>query len=217
MTYELKLDLLGIRATDPSPPNYENASTVTIVDLCAALPCANPGEKCVEGICKCGTRATCAGVESGAYCDVANSQCKCSETVDSCGESPGSYGETCQSGACKCGTAPTCVGQTSKPFCDATSSVCKCSPTVDACTGSTDTCYKGTCKCGTAAACSNSGETCQSGTCKCGTATTCVGSSTAPYCDQLNSICKCSASVAACSSREECSGATCVSKWYFSN
>ena len=221
-----KLDLLGIRATDPPPPNYEKASSVTIVDLCAAVTCANPGETCVEGICKCGSRATCAGVASGAYCDAANNQCKCSETVDSCSGTTDTCtsgvckcgtnnacsisGETCSSGSCKCGTASSCSGQTSGAYCDAANNVCKCSATVDACSGTTDTCDSGTCKCGSAAACSNSGETCQSGACKCGTAATCVGQTSGTFCDAANNVCKCSSTVDACTgTTDTCDSGTC--------
>ena len=221
-----KLDLLGIRATDPPPPNYEKASSVTIIDLCAAVTCSNPGETCVEGKCKCGTRDSCVGTTSGAYCDAENNQCKCSETVDSCSGTTDTCtsgvckcgsnvacsvsGELCSSGSCKCGTASSCSGVASGAYCDAANNVCKCSATLAACSGTTDTCDSGTCKCGSASACSNSGETCQSGTCKCGTASTCVGQTSGTYCDAANNVCKCSSTVDACSgTTDTCDSGTC--------
>ena len=220
-----KLEFLGIRATDPPPQSYVKASSVTIIDLCAGVFC-NFGETCTEGICKCGSIATCAGVTSGEYCDADNNVCKCSATVAACSDTSdtciagickcgtsdacSNAGETCSSGSCKCGSASTCVGQASGSFCDAANNVCKCSSTVAACSGTSDTCTSGVCKCGSADACSNSGELCTSGSCKCGTSSTCVGKTTGSYCDAANNLCKCSASVDSCSgSSDTCTAGVC--------
>ena len=225
-----KIDFLGLRPREEPPKELVKASSATIIDLCASITCSVDGEKCVDGVCYCGSSTSCAGVTSGAYCDATNNVCKCSSTVAACsgttdtctsgacycgtsGAACSISGETCQSGTCKCGTASSCSGVSSGAYCDSTNNVCKCSSTVDACSGTTDTCTSGACYCGTSgAACSNSGETCQSGTCMCGTAATCVGQSTGAVCDATNNVCKCSSTVAACSTGQECSGGSCVCK-----
>ena len=179
-----KLDFLGIRATDPPSPVYVKASSDTIIDLCAGVTC-NVGETCTEGICKCGSSATCSGMTSGEFCDASGNQCKCAASVDAC-----SGGETCFAGECKCGTSSSCVGQASGAFCDSANNQCKCSASI--------------------AACTNSGETCTSGACKCGTASTCVGQASGSFCDSANNICKCSSTVAACSgTTDTCTAGVC--------
>ena len=181
-----KLDFLDLRPT-AEPSGFVKASSATIIDLCADVTCSNPGETCPFGLCKCGSRSTCEGEGTGAYCDATNNQCKCAENVDACTNS----GETCQSGVCKCGTGSSCVGNTAGAFCDAANNQCKCSALVSACT--------------------NSGETCSSsGTCLCGTTSSCAGLTTGSYCDAANNVCKCSATVSSCSGTSDtCTSGVC--------
>ena len=52
-----------------------------------SLPaCSISNESCdsIQGVCKCGSRSSCEGLQTGAYCDSTSSTCKCSSTVDSC-------------------------------------------------------------------------------------------------------------------------------------
>ena len=52
-------------------------------------------EKCVDGVCKCGTGESCEGKPEGRFCDAANSECKCSECVSAC-----TNGVECKNGVC---------------------------------------------------------------------------------------------------------------------
>ena len=64
-------------------------------DPCAGITCDVAGEACDGGVCKCGTGNSCKNRATGAFCDAANSVCKCSQAVDACTGS-----ETCNEGAC---------------------------------------------------------------------------------------------------------------------
>ena len=89
-----------------------------------------PGERCINGVCMCGSSRSCEGLISGSYCDAMNSKCKCSKSVDAC-----PFPETCdiEENVCKCGTGVSCASNKSAGFCDSDASQCKCSRTKDAC------------------------------------------------------------------------------------
>ena len=72
-----------------------NKETI-LTDPCKVLTC--PGETCdeLEGVCKCNTSNSCIDNEKGAYCDLANSQCKCAQNIDAC-----SNGQQCIKDECK--------------------------------------------------------------------------------------------------------------------
>lgn len=89
--------------------------------MCASVTCAVAGETCSVGICRCGTRTTCAGDDAGATCDAANNRCICG-TVGASTSQCTNVGETCQSDTCMCGTHATCT--TAEPVCDAANNEC---------------------------------------------------------------------------------------------
>ena len=67
------------------------------VDPCAAVTCAVTGETCSDGVCKCGTAATCQAAISSSLADScvpADNVCKCG-AVAACAE-----GQTCAAGVC---------------------------------------------------------------------------------------------------------------------
>ena len=53
-------------------------------DPCDGIVCNVPGEKCVNGQCKCGSACSCEFNPAGRFCDSNNSICKCSATEDAC-------------------------------------------------------------------------------------------------------------------------------------
>ena len=138
------------------------------------------------GICKCGTRETCEGLKSGAYCDAENSICKCTSSIDSCAGTTDKCtfdmctcggnqacdvaGEICQDGKCMCGSIHSCGGKLSGSYCDSTRSECKCSSTIDACNATTDRCINEQCTCGDHEnlLCTGTSDRCTDGECKCG-------------------------------------------------
>ena len=78
------------------------------------------GEHCEDGFCKCGYEESCHGRMNGAYCESANSDCRCTRTLPSCSDlSKGDY-------------------------CDTNNNVCRCSETEPECTGNR-TCQMGQC------------------------------------------------------------------------
>ena len=78
------------------------------------------GEHCQDDLCKCGQEESCHGRTNGAYCEPANSECRCTKTL------------------------PSCSDLAKGDFCDANNNVCRCSETVPACTGNR-TCQMGQC------------------------------------------------------------------------
>ena len=63
--------------------------------LDGGVSCSISGETLVDGLCKCGSSASCTYQSTGSYCDSANSECKCSENKPAC---PGSA--ICSNGQC---------------------------------------------------------------------------------------------------------------------
>ena len=148
---------------------------------------------CENGICKCGTSSSCAGLSTGAFCDSMNNVCKCSSTVASCaGNVAGAYCDSANN-VCKCtATLDSCPLMTTGAYCDAANNKCKCTSSLDACT-SPETC--------------DSTANNNAGACKCGSESSCVGQVTGELCD--GSGCKCSSSVDKCSDMQTCDNGQC--------
>ena len=165
------------------------------------------------GICKCGTRETCEGLKSGAYCDAENSICKCTSSIDSCSGTTDKCtfdmctcggnqacdvaGEICQDGKCMCGSIHSCGGKLSGSYCDSTRSECKCSSTIGACNATTDRCINEQCTCGDHEnlSCTGTSDRCTDGECKCGDGGPCSVDGE-----------KCIAGICMCGGRLSCDG-----------
>ena len=65
------------------------------VDQCTGVVCNVADEKCVGGVCKCGSVESCEGKATGAVCNAGSSVCECASGVASC-----SGGQICSSGTC---------------------------------------------------------------------------------------------------------------------